>query len=75
MSLIAPIVRLARHLRLRAAESDLAFMESRAPIVLAEQRAHVAKLRLRAGVSQDAARPSADQIRAGIERQAKRVLL
>lgn len=45
MSLIAPIVRMARRLRLQAAESDLLFLEARAPVVLAEQRAHVDRLR------------------------------
>lgn len=45
MSIIAPIVRMARRLRLQAAESDLIFLEARAPVVLAEQRAHVERLR------------------------------
>lgn len=45
MSILAPIVRMARRLRLQAAESDLIFLEARAPVVLAEQRAHVERLR------------------------------
>lgn len=72
---LSPIVRLARRLRLRAAESDLAYMEARAPVVIAEQRAHVATLRQRAGLRPVHRTLSADQIRADIERQAKRVLL
>jgi hypothetical protein len=75
MSLIAPIVRMARRLRLQAAETDLAFLEARAPIVIAEQRAHVARLRHRAGLCFVSRTLSADQIRAEIERQAKQVLL
>lgn len=75
MSLIAPIVRMARRLRLQAAEADLAFLEARAPVVIAEQRAHVATLRQRAGLRPVHRPLSADQIRADIERQAKRVLL
>lgn len=49
MNTISRIVRLARRLRLRAAESDLAFLEARAPVVIAQQRARVAQLRARAG--------------------------
>lgn len=74
MSLIAPIVRTARRLRLQAAEADLAFMEARAPVVLAAQRAHVASLRQRAGL-RPSQHLSADTIRADIERSAKQVLL
>ena len=75
MSLIAPIVRMARRLRLQAAEADLAFLEARAPVVIAQQRAHVALLRQRAGLRPVLRSISADQIRADIERQAKAVLL
>lgn len=75
MSLIAPIVRMARRLRLQAAEADLAFMEARAPVVLAAQRAHVASLRQRAGLRRSQRTLSADIIRADIERSAKQVLL
>lgn len=75
MKAISRIVRLARRLRLRAAESDLAFLEARAPVVIAQQRAHVAQLRARAGYSPEPCAMCADAIRADIERQAKAVLL
>jgi hypothetical protein len=71
---ISPIVRLARRLRLQAAEADLEYMEARAPVAIAEQRAHVDRLRARAAVP-PLPLISADEIRADIERQAKRVLL
>lgn len=71
---ISPIVRLARRLRLQAAEADLEYMEARAPVAIAEQRAHVD--RLRASVQVPALPPiSAERIRERIERDAKRVLL
>ncbi len=48
MNIISPIQRLARRirrLRLEAAEADLLFLEARAPVVIAEQRAHIERLR------------------------------
>jgi len=73
---LSPIVRLARHLRLQAAEADLAYMEARAPAAIAQQRAHVD--RLRASVQVQAPPlppPSAESICRRIERSAKQVLL
>lgn len=71
---LSPIVRLARHLRLQAAEADLAYMEARAPAAIAQQRAHVD--RLRASVqAPPLPPPSAESICRRIERNAKQVLL
>lgn len=70
---LSPIVRLARRLRLRAAESVLAYMEARAPVVIAEQRAHVNRLRA-AAEAPPLAPISAERIRQRIERAAKQVL-
>lgn len=71
---LSPIIRLARRLRLQAAESDLAFLEARAPIAIAEQRARVDQLRKRAELP-PLPPISAELIRDRIERDAKRVLL
>lgn len=70
MSIIAPIVRMARRLRLRAAEADLQFLEDRAPTVIAAQRAHVAALRQAAGLASGPT-PDTETIRRQIERRAK----
>ncbi|ENO76558.1 hypothetical protein B447_17481 [Thauera sp. 27] len=71
---LSPIVRLARHLRLQAAEADLAYMEARGPAAIAQQRAHVN--RLRAAVQAPPLLPiSTEAIRRRIERNAKQVLL
>lgn len=71
---LSPIVLLARRLRLQAAEADLEYMEARAPAAIAEQRAHVNRLRARAAVP-PLPPISAEMIRDRIERDAKRVLL
>lgn len=72
MSAFAPIVRLARRLRLQAAEADLQFLEARAPIVIAEQRAHVAALRHGLGM-QAVPELDTETIRREVERRAKRI--
>jgi hypothetical protein len=69
MSRTSPIRMLARHLRLRAAEQDLAYLEARAPVVIAEQRARVARLRDRAGLPPMPI--TADTVRRAVERAAK----
>lgn len=74
MNVINRIVRAVRRLRLAMAESDLHWMEGRAPVAIAQQQARVAALRRSLAMS--APTPdSVDQIRHRIERQAKRVLL
>ena len=71
---LSPIVRLARHLRLQAAEADLAYMEARAPAAIAQQRAHVDRLRTSVQAP-PLLPPSAESICRRIERSAKQVLL
>lgn len=72
MSLISPIRRLARHInrvRLAMAESDLAFLEARAPIVIEQQRALVDRRRARAGLPLITA--DSETIRRQVEQRAK----
>lgn len=74
MNAITRLIRAVRRLQLAMAESDLNWMEGRAPVAIAQQQARVATLRQRLAMT--ATTPdSVDQIRARIERQAKRVLL
>jgi len=60
MSLIAPIVRLARRIRLQQAEAELLFLEARAQQDIPRQRCRVASLRLQ--VIADNPRPPIDMI-------------
>lgn len=73
MTPITRLINAARRLRLQAAEADLAFLEARAPIVIADQRAHVDQLRARAGPPPLPS--STDAIRRRIEHAAKSQLL
>lgn len=66
-------------LRLRMAAGDLAFMEARATLALADQRARVRELatrldRLEAG-TRNPPQPTAEEVRARAERRLKEVLL
>lgn len=72
MNILSPIRRLARHvhrMRLEMAESDLAFLEARAPIVIEQQRALVDRRRARAGLPRIAA--DSETIRRQVEQRAK----
>lgn len=65
--------------RLAIAQNDLAWMEARAPLALADQRAHVRALaarldRLEAGTCNPTP-PTAEEVRARAERRLKEVLL
>lgn len=74
MNILSPVRRLARHInrvRLAMAESDLAFLEARAPITIAEQRAAVQRLRCK--VATDELVASADAIARKAERRIKRL--
>ncbi|WP_068638749.1 hypothetical protein [Thauera butanivorans] len=73
MTAITRLINAARRLRLQAAEADLAFLEARAPIVIADQRARVDQLRARAGLPP--LPDSADAIRRAVEHRAKTSLL
>ena len=73
MSLIAPIVRIARRIRLQQAETELLFLEARAEQDIQRQRARVARLRDRTG--QPPMPITADTLRRMVERNAKAVLL
>lgn len=76
MSILSPIRRLARRIqraRLAMAESDLAFLEARAPVVLQQQRMRVAELRIAVGLHTH--RIDADAVRLMAEHRQKRVLL
>lgn len=78
-TLLITLSRGITRLRLRMAAGDLAFMEARAPLVLADQRAHVRALaarldRLEAGTCTPTP-PTAEEVRARAERRLKEVLL
>ena len=84
-TLIATLRRAVTRARLAIAESDLAWMEARAPRCLREQRAHVRALAdqldtLEAGLcdpcpAEPRPTPRADDVRARIERNLKEALL
>lgn len=84
-TLIATLRRAVTRARLAIAESDLAWMEARAPRCLREQRAHVRALAeqldtLEAGLcdpcpAEPRPSPRADDVRARIERNLKEALL
>jgi hypothetical protein len=74
MNIMSPIRRLARRInrmRLAMAESDLAFLEARAPVTIAEQRAAVQRLRAKVEITELVA--SADAIARRAERKIKRI--
>lgn len=73
MTAITRLINAARRLRLQAAEADLAFLEARAPLVIADQRARVNQLRARTGLPP--LPDSADAIRRAVEHRAKTSLL
>lgn len=76
MNIMSPIRRLARRInrmRLRMAESDLAFLEARAPIVIQQQRQRVAELRIATGLNLH--RVDANAVRLMAEHRQKRALL
>lgn len=76
MSILSPIRRLARHIqhmRLRMAESDLALLEARAPVVIQAQRQRVAELRIATGLNLH--RIDADTVRLAAEHRQKKALL
>lgn len=73
MTLLRKIISAARRLHLQAAEADLAFLEARAPLVIADQRARVDQLRAAAGLPP---MPSdSESIRLRIEHAVKAALL
>lgn len=69
MNPLAPIVRMARRLRLQAAEADLAYLEARAPYAIEQQRALVNRLRSAAGLAPEVI--DSETIRQRVERRAK----
>lgn len=74
MSILAPIRRLARRInrmRLALAESDLAWVEARAPRSIDEHRAAVQRLRCK--VATDELVASSDAIARRAERKIKRI--
>ncbi|WP_068635049.1 hypothetical protein [Thauera butanivorans] len=73
MVLLRKIISAARRLRLQAAEADLAFLEARAPLAIADQRARVDQLRAKEGLPPVPS--SADAIRRDIERATKAAIL
>lgn len=78
-TLLTTLSRGITRLRLRMAAGDLAFMEARAPLALADQRARVRELatrldRLEAG-NCNPTPPTAEEVRARAERRLKEVLL
>lgn len=78
-TLLITLLRGITRLRLRMAAGDLAFMEARAPLALADQRARVRELaarldRLEAGTCNPTP-PTAEEVRARVERRLKEVLL
>ena len=75
MSLIAPIVHLARRIRLQQAETELLFLEARAEQEIPKQRYRVASLRLQVAADNPCAPIDTITITRRIELAQKRDLL